>query len=148
MLLKITLVSGPAKLRQWVLQPRLSARGVAAQSTFCELSQLGYLLWYWPYRILQSSLHTSVVLGQTYTHLNLNRIHSSGLVEHKLLKHPNLTRDPFLTSILYHSHLSHFLKVNSIVEFHEILDKLINQFVQQEHFGISSFRLTKLECII
>ena len=63
---------------------------------------------------------------QTYTHLNLNRIHSSGLVEHKLLKHPNLTRDPFLTSILYHSHLSHFLKVNEIVEFHEIPHKLIN----------------------
>ena len=45
MLPKITLVSGPAQLRQWIVQPRLSAREVTAQSTFCELSQLGYLLW-------------------------------------------------------------------------------------------------------
>ena len=44
MLPKITLVSGPAQLRQWIVQPRLSAREVTAQSTFCELSQLGYLL--------------------------------------------------------------------------------------------------------
>ena len=46
MLPKITLVSGPAQLRQWIVQPRLSAREVTAQSTFCELSQLGYLLWF------------------------------------------------------------------------------------------------------
>ena len=45
MLPKITLVSGPAQLRQWIVQPRLSAREVTAQSTVCELSQLGYLLW-------------------------------------------------------------------------------------------------------
>ena len=45
MLPKITLVSGPAQLRQWIVQPRLSAREVTAQSTFRELSQLGYLLW-------------------------------------------------------------------------------------------------------
>ena len=44
MLPKITLVSGPAQLRQWIVQPKLSAREVTAQSSFCELSQLGYLL--------------------------------------------------------------------------------------------------------
>ena len=41
----VTLVSRQAEIRQKVLQPRLSARKVAARSTFCELSQLGYLLW-------------------------------------------------------------------------------------------------------
>ena len=49
MLPKITLVSGPAQLRQWIVQPRLSARELTAQSTFCELSQLGYLLWVIPF---------------------------------------------------------------------------------------------------
>jgi hypothetical protein len=44
MLLKITLVTGLAKNRQWVIQPKLPARMVPAQSTFGELSQLGYLL--------------------------------------------------------------------------------------------------------
>ena len=53
MLPKITLVSGPAQLRQWIVQPRLSARELTAQSTLCELSQLGYLLWFWQTVVLQ-----------------------------------------------------------------------------------------------
>jgi hypothetical protein len=38
------MVSGPAKIRQCFIQPRLSARKVAAQSTFCELSQHSWVL--------------------------------------------------------------------------------------------------------